>query len=173
MKRVYALCMATSLVLILLSFGFHEMTKKPEKHLKVGFILVGDEMTPYTDNFIQARDHVMEVYGDQIECVTMYNVTEDQVEGPLQQLVDEKCDYIIAPSYGYGPAVKEMAKLHPEIQFCVPTGDNANQEPVLSNYHNCMGTIYEGRYVCGVIAGLKLKEMIDEGIMSAEQAKIG
>ena len=35
MKRVYALCMATSLILILLSFGFHEMTKKPEKHLKV------------------------------------------------------------------------------------------------------------------------------------------
>src|SRR5574344_1816781 len=100
MKRVYALCMATSLALILLSFGFHEMTKKPEKHLKVGFILVGDEMTPYTDNFIQARDHVMEVYGDQIECVTMYNVAEDQVEGSLQQLVDEKCDYIIAPSYG-------------------------------------------------------------------------
>ena len=173
MKRVYALCIATSLALILLSLGVHELTQRPEKHLKVGFILVGDEMTPYTDNFIQARDHAMEIYGDRIEYVTMYNVSEDQIDKPLQELVDEKCDYIIAASYGYGSAVKEMAKLHPEIQFCVPTGDNANQEPVLSNYHNCMGTIYEGRYVCGVIAGLKLQEMIDEGIMSTEQAKIG
>ena len=143
MKRVYALCMATSLALILLSFGFHEMTKKPEKHLKVGFILVGDEMTPYTDNFIQARDHVMEVYGDQIECVTIYNVTEDQVEGPLQQLVDEKCDYIIAPSYGYGPAVKEMAKLHPELQFCGLSAHELGQF-VVNDFHHELSRLHAG-----------------------------
>lgn len=85
----------------------------------------------------------------------------------------EKCDYIIAASYGYGPTVKEAAAKHPEIQFCVPTGDNANQEPVLSNYHNCMGEIYQGRYICGVVAGNKLKEMIDERIIEKGQAKIG
>lgn len=134
---------------------------------------VGDEITPYTENFIKARNHVMEVYGDQIESVTKYNVTEDRIEEPLQELVAEKCDYIIAASYGYGPVVKEVAQEHPEIQFCVPTGDNANQEPVLSNYHNCYGTIYQGRYVCGVVAGVKLKEMIENGIITPEQAKIG
>lgn len=173
MKRVYFLCVITSLMMILLSFGIHSVTRTEEKHIKVGFIFVGDEITPYTENFIKARNHVMEVYGDQIECVTKYNVTEDQIEGPLNELVEEKCDYIIAPSYGYGPVVKEMAGRHPEIQFCVPTGDNANQEPVLSNYHNCLGTIYQGRYICGVIAGEKLKEMIASGLITPEQAKIG
>ena len=173
MKRVYFLCVITSLMMILLSFGIHRITRTAEKHIKVGFIFVGDEITPYTENFIKARNHVMEVYGDQIECVTKYNVTEDQIEGPLNELVEEKCDYIIAPSYGYGPVVKEMAGRHPEIQFCVPTGDNANQEPVLSNYHNCLGTIYQGRYICGVIAGEKLKEMIASGLITPEQAKIG
>lgn len=173
MKRVYFLCVITSLMMILLSFGIHRITRTEEKHIKVGFIFVGDEITPYTENFIKARNHVMEVYGDQIECVTKYNVTEDQIEGPLNELVEEKCDYIIAPSYGYGPVVKEMAGRHPEIQFCVPTGDNANQEPVLSNYHNCLGTIYQGRYICGVIAGEKLKEMIASGLITPEQAKIG
>ena len=69
--------------------------------------------------------------------------------------------------------MKEVAQEHPEIQFCVPTGDNANQEPVLSNYHNCYGTIYQGRYVCGVVAGVKLKEMIENGIITPKQAKIG
>lgn len=83
MKRVYFLCVITSLMMILLSFGIHSVTRTEEKHIKVGFIFVGDEITPYTENFIKARNHVMEVYGDQIECVTKYNVTEDQIEGPL------------------------------------------------------------------------------------------
>lgn len=173
MKKVYSLCILTSLVMILLSFVIHGVTKKEEKQLKVGFIFVGDETTPYTENFIKARNHVMEVYGEQVECVTKYNVPEDQVEGPLTELVNDKCDYIIAGSYGYGPVVKEMAAKHPEIQFCVPTGDNANQEPVLSNYHNCLGTIYQGRYICGVVAGVKLKEMIESGIITPEEAKLG
>lgn len=173
MKRTYTLCIITCLIMCILAAGVHCVTRTEEKHLKVGFIFVGDEITPYTENFIKARNHVMEVYGDQIECVTKYNVTEDRIEEPLQELVAEKCDYIIAASYGYGPVVKEVAQEHPEIQFCVPTGDNANQEPVLSNYHNCYGTIYQGRYVCGVVAGVKLKEMIKNGIITPEQAKIG
>lgn len=173
MKRVYSLCILTSFIMILLSLGLHNIMKTEDKHIKVGFIFVGDEITPYTENFMKARNQVMEVYGEQIECVTKYNVAEDEIEEPLNELVNEKCDYIIATSYGYGPKVKEVAGSHPEIQFCVPTGDNANAEPVLHNYHNCYGTIYQGRYICGVIAGEKLKEMIDSGIISPEQAKIG
>ena len=85
---------AISLVMVLLSVGIHALTRTEEKHIKVGFLFVGDEITPYTENFIKARNHVMEVYGDQIECVTKYNVTEDQISEPLQELVKEKCDYI-------------------------------------------------------------------------------
>ena len=66
-----------------------------------------------------------------------------------------------------------MAKKYPNIQFCVPTGDNANEKPVLSNYHNCFGEIYQGRYVCGKVAGMKIKQMIDENIITKEQAKVG
>ena len=173
MKKVYSFCIFTCLVMCLLSFGIHSATNTETKQIKVGFIFVGDEITPYTKNFMKARDHVIEVYGDQVTCVTKYNVSEDQIEGPLKELVEEKCDYIIAASYGYGPKVKEVAAQHPEIQFCVPTGDNANTDPVISNYHNCLGTIYQGRYICGVIAGEKLKEMINSGVITPEQAKIG
>lgn len=173
MKKVYSFCIFTCLVMCLLSFGIHSATNTETKQIKVGFIFVGDEITPYTKNFMKARDHVIEVYGDQVTCVTKYNVSEDQIEGPLKELVEEKCDYIIAASYGYGPKVKEVAAQHPEIQFCVPTGDNANTDPVISNYHNFLGTIYQGRYICGVIAGEKLKEMISAGVIAPEQAKIG
>lgn len=173
MKKINLLCFLTCFALFLCAFGIRSVTKSEDRRLKVGFIFVGDEITPYTYNFIKARDHVIETYGEKIDCITLYNVTEDKIDGPLQELVDEKCDYIIAPSYGYGPSVKEMAKKHPEIQFCVPTGDNANEEPVLSNYHNCFGTIYQGRYVCGVVAGMKLREMIDKNIITPEEAKVG
>ena len=155
------------------AFGLHTLTGSEERHIRVGFIFVGDEITPYTDNFIKARDHAESVFGDSIECVTKYNVTEDQIEEPLRELIAEKCDYIIAASYGYGTAVKAAAADHPEIQFCVPTGDNANTEPVLSNYHTCMGTIYQGRYICGAAAGVKLRELINEGRITSDEAVIG
>lgn len=76
MKKVWFLCIMTSFIAILLSFGLHSLIKTEQKHIKIGFIFVGDEITPYTENFIKARDHVAEVYGDQIECITKYNVTE-------------------------------------------------------------------------------------------------
>lgn len=173
MKKVYSLCIITSLLVTLLAFGIHSTMKSEEKHIKVGFIFVNDEITPYTENFIRARNHVMEVYGDQIECISKYNVPEDQIEEPLKELIKEKCDYIIATSYGYKTKMKELAAKHPEIEFCVPTADNANEEPFLSNYHSVFGTIYQGRYVCGVVAGLKLKEMIESGIITTDQAKLG
>ena len=67
MKRVYSLCIMTSLIMILLSFGVHRLTKTEEKQLTVGFIFVRDESTPYTDNYMQARHHAMEAYRDDIE----------------------------------------------------------------------------------------------------------
>lgn len=173
MKKVYSLCIITSLLVTLLAFGIHSTMKSEEKHIKVGFIFVNDEITPYTENFIRARNHVMEVYGDQIECISKYNVPEDQIEEPLKELIKEKCNFIIATSFGYKTKMKELAAEHLEIEFCVPTADDANAEPVLSNYHSFLGTIYQGRYVCGVVAGLKLKEMIDSEIITAEQAKLG
>ncbi len=173
MFKVYRNCLLTALALLLIAFGIHAMLHTGDKHIKIGFIFVGDEITPYTDNFVGAIDHVSEVYGDKIECIIKYNVTEDEVDEPLQELIDEKCDYIISASYGYGPAVKAMAEKHPEIQFCSATCDNANVEPVLSNYHNCMGEIYQGRYICGVVAGMKLKEMIDEGVITPDEANVG
>lgn len=173
MKKVYLLCVLTCAAMALLAFAVHRGTAVKEQHIKVGFIFVGDEITPYTNNFINARKHVEEVFGDKIECVTKYNVGEEMVLEPLLELVDEKCDYIIAASYGYGPTVKSVAAEHPDIEFCVPTGDNANVAPVLSNYHTCMGTIYQGRYLCGVVAGVKLREMIDTGVITPEQAKLG
>ena len=68
---------------------------------------------------------------------------------------------------------KELAQKYPEVQFCMATCSNANEEPYLKNYHTFMGAIYQGRYAAGVAAGMKLKELIDDGIISESEAKIG
>lgn len=173
MIKVYRNCIITALILVVCAVLFKLSFHEEDKHIKVGYVFVGDEMTPYTDNFIKAAEHVQEVFGDQIECIYKYNVNEESIAEPLMELIDEECDYIITASYGYGPYVKEIAAQYPDIQFCALTSDNANSDTVLSNYHNCMGEIYQGRYICGVVAGMKLKEMIDDGTITAEEAKVG
>ena len=91
----------------------------------------------------------------------------------LQGLVDAGCDIIFSTSYNYGITTKEFAQRYPDVEFCMATCSNANEEPYLENYHTFMGAIYEGRYASGVAAGMKLKELLDSGVITAEQARIG
>jgi basic membrane protein A len=66
----------------------------------------------------------------------------------------------------------QAAKEFPEIQFCHATGYQAKTSG-LSNIHNYFTAVYESRYVSGVVAGLKLNEMIESGKIKPEQAKMG
>ncbi|MBR5422251.1 MAG: BMP family ABC transporter substrate-binding protein [Lachnospiraceae bacterium] len=139
----------------------------------VGFIYEGDESTPYTANFKRAADELRDKYGDQITILERFNVSESAPQEALTELVEEGCGIIFANSYGYGVYMKEMAAKYPKVQFCQATCSDANVEPVLDNYHNFMGEICEGRYVEGLVAGRKLRELIDEGRITEEEAWIG
>ena len=141
--------------------------------LKVGFVYIGDETEAYTANFIAAENAIADTYGDKVECIAKYNVAEDAVEDPVRELCDAGCGIIFTTSFGYGATVKELAQEYPDVQFCQATCSDAAQDPVVSNYHNYMGEIYQGRYVAGIAAGMKLQEMIDAGTITADQAKIG
>ena len=66
----------------------------------------------------------------------------------------------------------QAAKEFPEVQFCNSTGTKAHTEG-LDNYHNAFASIYQGRYLAGVAAGMKLNEMIEKGDITADQAKMG
>lgn len=174
MKRVYLAMIIGSLLVMAAAFGIHVLTSaEGEKVVKVGVIYVGDSGTAYTENFIRAIEEIENIYGERVSIYPKYNVPENNAQAALQQLVDVNCDIIFSTSYGYGEVCKQFAQQYPDIEFCQVTRENANTEPRLANYHNAMGRIYEGRYVSGVIAGMKLKELIDSGKISAEQAKIG
>lgn len=160
--------------MILLALFFHLfITNTPEKHLKVGYLYVGDASTAYTYNFIKAQEYIEATYGSRTESLVKCNVVEGDEYEVLQEMIDEGCDVIFGTSYGYGATLKSLAEKYPSIEFISATCANANEAPVLPNYHTFMGHIYEGRYLSGVIAGMKLRELIENGTLQPEQAVIG
>ena len=173
--RLYMLAVMTAVIMILLTYGIHKITDErvADRTVKAGFVYVGDISTGYTGNFVKAQKEVEQKYGSQIETVTKFNVPEDFVGDALDELLTEGCQLIFTNSYGYGDTVKEYAGRYPDVEFCQAACNNANVSPVYENYHTFMGTIYQGRYISGVIAGMKLKELIGNGVITKEQAKVG
>ena len=144
-----------------------------EKNVKVGFVYIGDAGTAYTNNFIRAQIELEEALGDKVTTAAKYNILESDCDQAIYDLIEEKCDLIFTTSYGYSESAKRIAGEHPEVQFCQATGDTANVAPVLPNFHNFMGTIYEGRYASGVVAGMKLLDLISRKKLSRNDARVG
>ena len=151
-----------------------EVVETPEDTLKVGFIFLHDQNSTYDLNFIEAVERAQANLGltdDQVIVKT--NVPEGQeCYDAAVDLVDQGCSLIFADSFGHEDFMIEAAKKFPEVEFCHATGTKAHTEG-LKNYHNAFADIYEGRYLAGVAAGMKLNEMIADGKFTAEEAKIG
>ncbi len=170
MKKFVALIVALVLALCSVSV-LAERAPMAKEDLKVGFIFLHDENSTYDLNFINAAIEACEKLGIAYEMKT--NIPEGQeCYEAAAELVDEGFNLIFADSFGHESFMIEAAKEFPEVEFCHATGTKAHTEG-LSNYHNAFATIYEGRYLAGVAAGLKLNEMIADGKITAEQAKIG
>ena len=152
-------------------------TGSETKTVKVGLICIGDENDQgYTYNFIRGKEAATEALaakGINVEWVTKWNIGEDSgCEDANIELADEGCDLIINNSFGFEPFMLKVAPDYPEIEFIACT-NQASWGDDLDNTHNAFANIYEGRYLAGVVAGMKLQQMIDEGTISADQAVIG
>ena len=181
MKKVLALLLALVMVLALVACASKpandtpaetpaENTEVPEG-FKVGFITLHDENSTYDLNFINAAKAACEKLG--VEYTLITNVPEGQeCYDKAAELADAGCNIIFADSFGHEDYMIQAAKEFPNVQFCHSTGTKAHTEG-LDNYHNTFASIYEGRYLAGIAAGMKLNEMIDSGKITADQAKIG
>ena len=139
--------------------------------LKAGFIFLHDENSTYDLNFLNGAKEACEKLG--VECVIKTNIPEGQeCYEAACELADAGCDFIFADSFGHEDYMIEAAKEYPEIQFSHATGTKAHTEN-LANFHNAFASIYDGRYLAGIVAGMKLNEMIDNGEITADQAKMG
>ena len=147
------------------------------KTVKAGLICIGDENDQgYTYNFIRGKEAATEILaaeGINVDWVVKYNLIEgDPVEEANLELADEGCEIIFNNSYGQEPAMLKVAPDYPEIQFVGLTNEGSWKDD-LANTHNAFNNIYEGRYVAGVVAGMKMQEMIDKGEIKPEEAVIG
>jgi basic membrane protein A len=139
--------------------------------VKVGFIFLHDENSTYDLNFINAAKEACEKAG--VEYVLKTNIPEGQeCYEAACELADSGCNIVFADSFGHEDYLIEAAKEYKNVEFCHATGTKAHTEN-LPNYHNAFASIYEGRYLAGIAAGMKLNEMIANGEITPEQAKIG
>lgn len=144
------------------------------KDIKVGFIFLHDENSTYDKNFIDAANKVKETLGLSDEQVIFKtNIPEsNECYEAAADLADRGCDVVFADSFGHEPFMAQAAQEFPQVQFCHATGTTAHTAGI-PNFHNAFASIYEGRYLAGIAAGMKLNEMIDKGEFTAEEAKIG
>ena len=182
MKKFLALIIALVMALSLVACGEQKQPDNPDvpddgqqtATVKVGFITLHDENSTYDLNFINAAKEAIANLGlTDADYILKTNVPEGQeCFETAMNLVDDGCNIIFADSFGHEPYMIDAAKAHPEVQFCHSTGTRAHTEG-LANYHNAFASIYEGRYLAGIAAGLKLNEMIEAGKFTADEAKMG
>ncbi len=139
--------------------------------VKVGFIFLHDENSTYDLNFINAAKEACEKLG--VEYVLKTNIDESEAcYEAAADLADGGCGIVFADSFGHEDYMIQAAKEYPNTQFCHATGTKAHTEN-LANYHNAFASIYEGRFLGGIAAGMKLNQLIEEGKITADQAKLG
>lgn len=189
MKKLLAILLSALMMLSLVACGGGEETPPADeggeqqveettgKTVKVGLICIGDENDQgYTYNFIRGKEAATEALAAKdiaVEWVVKYNIGEDSgCEDANIELAEEGCQIIINNSFGHEPFMLKVAPEYPDITFIGCTNQGSWNDG-LDNTHNAFANIYEGRYLAGVAAGMKLQQLIDEGTISAEEAVIG
>ena len=181
MKKFLAMLLALVMALSLVACGEKKDDTQGDgdgdataAKVKVGFITLHDENSTYDLNFINAAKKAIEDLGlTEDDYILKTNVPEGQeCYETAMDMVDNGCNIIFADSFGHEPYMIDAAKENPDVQFCHSTGTRAHTEG-LANYHNAFASIYEGRYLAGIAACMKLNEMIEAGKFTAEEAKMG
>ena len=174
MKKFVSMLLALVMVFALCACGSKTEDGDKAESIKVGFICLHDENSTYDKNFIDAAKAACKNAGlSEDQYIIKTNIPEGQeCYNAAAELVDAGCNVVFADSFGHEDFMIQAAKDFPKVQFCHATGTKAHTEK-LSNYHNAFASIYEGRYLAGVAAGMKLNEMIEAGEFTADQAKMG
>jgi len=171
MKKILSLLVALTMIFALAVTAAPAASAAEPKTVKAGFIFLHDENSTYDLNFINAAKEACEKLG--VEYLLKTGIPEGQeCADAAEELIDEGCNFIFADSFGHEPFLIQVAKDYPDVEFCHATGTQAHTVG-LANYHNGFASIYEGRFLGGVAAGLKLNEMIESGAITADQAKVG
>ena len=169
MKKIASVLLV--LAMLLCAVASAEIAKED---VKVGLICLHDENMGYDANFIDSMLAAAGNLGlDESQIIIKTNIPESQeAYDAAADLADMGCQYVFADSFGHEDYIIQAAQEFPEVQFCHATGTKA-QAAGLPNFHNAFASIYQGRFAAGYAAGLKLNEMIANGQVTEDQAKVG
>lgn len=172
--KLMAMLLSLTMLVAVSGCGETKVNQNVSDDFKVGFIFLHDENSTYDKNFMDGANKVKEILNLSDEQVLFKtNVPEgNECYEAAADLADQGCSVVFANSFGHEPYVVKAAKEFTDVQFCHATGTTAHTEK-LPNFHNAFASIYEGRFLAGIAAGMKLNEMIDSGKITADQAKMG
>ena len=142
--------------------NFDTSSVTADANFKMGVVLVGDENEGYTFAHMLGIKAAAEALGlSESQIIWKYNIPEDeQCKDACNDLVGQGCKLIVTNSYGHQSYTQQAAQEYPEVQFVAMTGDTAKASG-LTNFSNAFTRVYESRYVSGVVAGMKLQELIN------------
>ena len=173
MKRAYITTFLTCFALLALAFGISRALNLDGgmESITVGFIYESDDSAPYTYNFTRAESLLQEELGDSVTILSKRNVPDDAVEDMLYELSSDGCSIIFTNNHS--ELFQDLAPSFPDTQICQISDLEYPPVDHPRNYHTFNGELYQARYVSGVTAGFKLRDMIDKGIISKEDAVVG
>ena len=127
---------------------------------KIGLITLHDDASTYDKNFIDAFNEATQAMGLTDSQVMIETNIPESIEcyNAAKKLANAGCKVIFADSFGHEAFIIQAANEFKDVQFCHATGTRAHTEG-LDNFHNAFASIYEGRFLAGVAAGMKLKAM--------------
>ncbi len=175
-KRVLGMLMALTLVgTMLAGCGSNGAASTGSaSDIKIGAIYIGDENEGYTASHMNGLKDAIKAMGySESQLIEKTNIPEDEsAYDAAVDLAEQGCSIIFANSFGHESYLLQAAQEYPEVDFYHATGYQAAGSG-LSNFHNYFTKIYEARYVSGVVAGLKLNEMIANGEITEDAVKLG
>ena len=177
MKKILAMILALAMIACLFA-GCGEKTSDDggeKKDVKVGVVLVGDENEGYTLAHINGIKEACKNLGlsDTDNVVWKYAIPEDETcKTAIEDCIDQGCTLVFTNSYGHQDYAKTAAEQNPNVDIVSMTGDTAKKSG-LSNFHNAFTKIYEARYAAGVVAGMKINQLKEEGKLTDKNMKDG
>ena len=171
-KRFFVTVIVCAIVLVAAALLTGYWDASPDHgRLKVGFVYSEDESTPYTANFVMAQRALQAEYGGKIDVLFKSNVLARESEQPMRDLIRNGCRILFINMDTDIPIT--LAREYPEVTFCQASMPNISIEGAPDNYHTFNGEIYQARYVSGVVAGMKLRQLLDSGAVLPRDACVG
>ena len=173
MKRVYITTFLTCIAVLALVFGVSQSMNlnRSMDSVTVGFLYESDESAPYSYNFARSQTALKEDLKDSVTILTKHNVPDDAIEDMVREFAVKGCSIIFTNCHS--EVFAQLAPLFPDVQICQISDMKEVPADYPDNYHTFNGEIYQARYVSGIAAGLKLRELIEDGVITPDQALVG